>query len=128
MFHWICPECGREIPPAVKECASCDPSSVPASTAPEAPPPPPPAPRPDPLFRLAQKLRDAQRPLAKAAQPAPSPELSQAPPQALSPALSIDEAPAPPPAPPEPLRSDPSPQMLLLESASGSVALLAPPE
>src|SRR5580693_4803751 len=25
MFHWICPECGREIPPAVKECAVCDP-------------------------------------------------------------------------------------------------------
>jgi hypothetical protein len=25
MFHWICPECGREIPPAVKECPVCDP-------------------------------------------------------------------------------------------------------
>src|SRR5947209_7749583 len=24
MFHWICPECGREIPPAMKECAVCD--------------------------------------------------------------------------------------------------------
>ncbi len=31
MFHWICPECGREIPPAVRECAACDPSSVEAS-------------------------------------------------------------------------------------------------
>jgi hypothetical protein len=32
MFHWICPECGREIPPAVKECPACDPqfAGVPA--------------------------------------------------------------------------------------------------
>src|SRR5579872_333052 len=28
MFHWICPECGREIPPAVKECPACDPSAT----------------------------------------------------------------------------------------------------
>ncbi len=27
MFHWICPECGREIPPAVRECPACDPQS-----------------------------------------------------------------------------------------------------
>lgn len=25
MFHWICPECGREIPPAVLECPACNP-------------------------------------------------------------------------------------------------------
>src|SRR5580698_6335223 len=28
MFHWICPECGREIPPSVRECKACDPSAV----------------------------------------------------------------------------------------------------
>jgi hypothetical protein len=28
MFHWICPECGREIPPAVKECTACDPHAA----------------------------------------------------------------------------------------------------
>ena len=28
MFHWICPECGREIPPAVKECPACDPQTA----------------------------------------------------------------------------------------------------
>src|SRR5579862_8849902 len=28
MFHWICPECGREIAPAVKECPGCDPASA----------------------------------------------------------------------------------------------------
>src|SRR5258705_3541327 len=25
MFHWICPECGREIAPTVRECWVCDP-------------------------------------------------------------------------------------------------------
>jgi len=25
MFHWICPECGREIAPTVRECPVCDP-------------------------------------------------------------------------------------------------------
>ena len=24
MFHWICPECGREIAPTVRECPACD--------------------------------------------------------------------------------------------------------
>jgi hypothetical protein len=28
MFHWICPECGREIPPTVRECRSCDPAAA----------------------------------------------------------------------------------------------------
>src|ERR1700680_3493936 len=29
MFHWICPECGSEIPPTVQECAACDPHAAP---------------------------------------------------------------------------------------------------
>ncbi|HXP85904.1 MAG TPA: hypothetical protein VN841_14365 [Bryobacteraceae bacterium] len=36
MFHWICPECGREIPPAVKECPDCDPQAI-SATPPELP-------------------------------------------------------------------------------------------
>jgi hypothetical protein len=28
MFHWICPECGREIPPNQRECPACDPKAV----------------------------------------------------------------------------------------------------
>jgi hypothetical protein len=28
MFHWICPECGREIPPSVRECQVCDPHAA----------------------------------------------------------------------------------------------------
>ena len=28
MFHWICPECGREIAPTVRECPACDPAAA----------------------------------------------------------------------------------------------------
>ena len=27
MFHWICPECGQEIAPGVKECPVCEPEA-----------------------------------------------------------------------------------------------------
>ncbi len=178
MFHWICPECGREIPPAVKECPACDPASVVQAAAPEPsplaaipeplaaspletpletpleaplepapepeplavvpleatplrePPPPDPAPLreppplPEPLLRLAQKLREAQRDLelaaantevsANIARPEPAPE-------------------PPPPSQPEPVAVGPTaralhPQMLLLASAPAAIGLLAPPE
>jgi hypothetical protein len=33
MFHWICPECGQEIAPGVKECPVCEPQATPASVA-----------------------------------------------------------------------------------------------
>ncbi len=33
MFHWICPECGREIAPQAKECAACDPLAAAAAVA-----------------------------------------------------------------------------------------------
>src|ERR1700674_3164305 len=33
MFHWICPECGREIAPTVRECPVCDPKAVVAEPA-----------------------------------------------------------------------------------------------
>src|SRR6266851_2092827 len=33
MFHWICPECGREIAPTVRECPACDPKAVVAEPA-----------------------------------------------------------------------------------------------
>src|SRR5438105_15799608 len=50
MFHWICPECGREIPPSVRECAACDPTApvVEASPATQATTEPLPAPPPLP--------------------------------------------------------------------------------
>ena len=33
MFHWICPECGREIAPPVRECPACDPIAATVETA-----------------------------------------------------------------------------------------------
>ena len=33
MFHWICPECGREIAPTIRECAVCDPVAATVETA-----------------------------------------------------------------------------------------------
>jgi len=93
MFHWICPECGREIPPAVKECPDCDPkaASVAAIPEPVAPPPlpvvaPPPAPvlsteaalPIDPLLALAESIRAAQVPVEPApAHPAPESPASE---------------------------------------------------
>ena len=41
MFHWICPECGRDISPAVKECPACDPKAASVAASPEAVAPPP---------------------------------------------------------------------------------------
>jgi hypothetical protein len=35
MFHWICPECGREIPPSVKHCSACEPALCGPSPVPE---------------------------------------------------------------------------------------------
>src|SRR3954465_4902366 len=59
MFTWICPKCGREVPPAYNDCPNCNaPAQSPAQAQappaaapeyqpptpqnPEAPPPPPP--------------------------------------------------------------------------------------
>lgn len=79
MFHWICPECGREIPPSVKECSICDPQAAPVPTpvltavavpaVSEGPARPlvlPSIPQLDPLLGLAQKLRDTQREVQEA--------------------------------------------------------------
>lgn len=30
MFTWICPKCGREVPPAYTECPNCNPQEAPA--------------------------------------------------------------------------------------------------
>src|SRR5579872_2099932 len=78
MFHWICPECGHEIPPSVKECPACDPKSAAAGVSPQAPAPPPihlvsPPPIPvvnietepplEPMLALAESIRAAQVPM-----------------------------------------------------------------
>ena len=54
MFSWICPKCGREVPPAYSECPTCAPAgkgdTATAGLSPAAPPPPPvPVETPPPL-------------------------------------------------------------------------------
>jgi hypothetical protein len=84
MFHWICPECGREIPPAMTECPACDlkpeQASTPAASAPQAkpetvtaavPPVPPTASNPAPAAAAVLSSEPRQKPLAE--RPADSP-------------------------------------------------------
>lgn len=39
MFTWICPQCGREVPPSYTECPDCAEKNKPAAATPAAPPP-----------------------------------------------------------------------------------------
>ncbi len=50
MFTWICPQCGREVPPTYSECPDCvaKGKTAPAATTTEAPAPPPAAAAPPP--------------------------------------------------------------------------------
>jgi len=57
MFTWVCPQCGREVPPHLTECPSCQQNAAAASVqqnqpqaAPPAPPPPPPQPQQAPGY------------------------------------------------------------------------------
>ncbi|MCC7154840.1 MAG: hypothetical protein IT161_09725 [Bryobacterales bacterium] len=76
MFTWICPKCGREVPPSYSECPNCTPPAqspqAPQMTAPYPPPPPPPAAPP-------------QQAPPQYYQPQPPPQYSQAPPPAYPP-------------------------------------------
>lgn len=94
MFTWICPKCGREVPPAYTDCPNCNPQTVPAGGA---PPPRPYAPPPAPAGPAPR------RPIW---QSAPPPQQAYAPPpQACVPTQPYVPPPqtyAPPPPPPEP--------------------------
>lgn len=68
MFHWICPECGREIAPTAKECAACEPPSA-VATAPAAAPSAAPLESPSPA-PVQPSVAGAPKPPAPAA---PSP-------------------------------------------------------
>ena len=57
MFTWICPQCGREVPPAYNECPDC----VPRAAAPAGPPP-------------SREALPAEPPPAPAYQPPPPPQ------------------------------------------------------
>ncbi|MEO8658677.1 MAG: zinc ribbon domain-containing protein [Bryobacteraceae bacterium] len=101
MFTWICPKCGREVPPSYTDCPNCTVAQAPPPQAPAAAPPvyAPPAP---PVY--------APPPPAAYAPPQPPP--AYAPPQpayAPPPAAYAQPAYAPPPAAPyaEPQRAMP---------------------
>src|ERR1700677_2838754 len=99
MFHWICPECGREIPPAVKECPACDPQPEQAAT-PSAPlfeavaetaPVPPPAARIAVPATAAVLSSPPALPAAETSLEAPRPAPQETPPETIDPLLAMAE-------------------------------------
>ena len=79
MFTWICPKCGREVPPAYDECPDCFPkpartaAAPPISAAEPAPPPAQAVAAPPPLAR-----EPAPQPYVAPPVPAPQPEAPSA--------------------------------------------------
>src|SRR5262245_35689470 len=67
MFHWICPECGQEIPPAVKACPACEPAVCEKQAEPE------------PAPALAAPPADPEPAVVLAASAVPDPAPSAAP-------------------------------------------------
>jgi hypothetical protein len=90
MFHWICPECGQEIAPGVKECPVCEPGSehqsspaplLPAGHSPAVAPAPEVAPI-TPVAASAMAVLEPPAPLAE--EPLPEP------PRALHPEVVLE--------------------------------------
>src|ERR1035438_2724999 len=103
MFHWICPECGREISPSVRACQACDPSAV-ASTVVE------PvqsallveAAAPTPLPAVIDLKPEPQTAGATPAEPSPEPVAAEQ-------VRHVEAAPEPEPAVAEVLAAEPEP-------------------
>jgi len=72
MFTWICPQCGREVPPSASECPACAEARA-AAARPPAPAAPPPTP---PQYQAAPQYPQA---------PPPPPQYQQVPPQYAQP-------------------------------------------
>ena len=82
MFTWICPQCGREVPPSYNECPDCAAGQkAPAPAQPAAPPMQQPAPQPMP--------QPVPQPIPQTVQPVPLPE------PALPRSFSVPLQPAP---------------------------------
>lgn len=88
MFSWICPQCGREVPPSYTECPNCKGKEVPVGAAPV---PPPAAEQPQPVY---------QAPPPQAGYPQAPPVYQAAPPPPYQ----------PPPAQPQPRAYAPRPR------------------
>ena len=79
MFTWICPQCGREVPPAYNECPDCKERNAQAGGQPpvgQPVPPPPPAQQPVYYQQPQQQAVAPQQPPAYY----PPPQQAQAPP------------------------------------------------
>jgi hypothetical protein len=74
MFTWICPQCGREVPPSYSECPTCAERKMQPPAA-QAPPPPPQPPPPPPQQQYAPPPQQFYAP------PPPAPPPPQYPPQ-----------------------------------------------
>jgi len=89
MFTWICPQCGREVPPAYNDCPDCSKKPAPVAdpaAAPTAAPMAPPAYQPVPQTAYAPPQAPPQQPLPPQ-QPyyQQPPQPPQAPPQGYYP-------------------------------------------
>jgi hypothetical protein len=114
MFTWICPKCGREVPPAYSDCPNCvQREAAKAASVPVEPPPPagPPfyqAPVAPPPVAAPPPPQGPVPPWATAPPPAP-----QAPTYSAPPAAPTYYAPPPPPQPvyaaPQPAVAQPMP-------------------
>ena len=109
MFTWICPQCGREVPPAYNDCPDCSKKAAagggdPAAPAPANPPaPPPPAYAPPPqqaYYQQPQPPPQAYYPPQppQQQQPQAPPQYYQQPPQPQPPPQGYYAAPPTAPA------------------------------
>src|SRR5579864_942003 len=84
MFTWICPQCGREVPPAYNECPNCVPQQAGQPAPQQQAPPPPVAPQqqfaPPPAAPPQQTYSQAVY-----TPPPPAPPVQQAPPPSWMP-------------------------------------------
>ncbi|HUP02421.1 MAG TPA: zinc ribbon domain-containing protein [Bryobacteraceae bacterium] len=129
MFTWICPKCGREVPPAYTDCPNCNPQSLPAAAAPPpqsrpaAPPQQPAAPPQPPAYAAPPQQPGAgrRRPIWQSTQAGAPPEVQPEPPAYAPPQPAYTEplqqyappqsyAPAPPEPPPAQPYYAPSPE------------------
>jgi hypothetical protein len=112
MFTWICPKCGREVPPAYTDCPDCaaktqapQPEAAPVVSQPMPPPARPPAPEPAPQYQPPPPQYQQAPPQYQQGPPQYQqgpPQYQQAPPQQYAPPQYQQQQPQypPPPAPP----------------------------
>ncbi len=124
MFTWICPQCGREVPPAYTECPDCanktagTPAQPPAQASPSAPQPPAQQPAQPPHPQYPPQPYQPQQP---AYQPAyQQPVYRQ--PQYQAPVYQQPQyQPPPPPTPPSVAAAPSAPPLPMIEPAASTL-------